>query len=99
RRSSDLFGAGVELHGAAGFLWRDSSAWFLSGRVETQKAPAGDWPSRGCLIGECESPGKAVVRPQSRKWGSGGKAQTAGNECSFIVSPGEREVTPLLIGS
>jgi len=43
---------------------------FLSRRVDTQTAPAGDLRGRGCLIGECESPGRAVVRPQSRKWKS-----------------------------
>jgi hypothetical protein len=43
----------------------------LSGRVETQKTPAGDLPGRGSLIELCESPGRAVVKPQSGKWGSG----------------------------
>jgi hypothetical protein len=42
-------------------LWR---------RVETQKAPAGDLPSRRCLNEECESPRRAVVNLQSRKRGS-----------------------------
>jgi len=42
------FGAGVVLPGEAGFLRRDSSAWFLNRRVETQKAAAGDLPGGGC---------------------------------------------------
>ena len=53
------------------FLWR---------RVETQKAPAGDLPSRGCLIEECEPPGWAAFKPQSRKWGSGGGSDRGGSE-------------------
>jgi len=39
------------------------------------KSPCRDLPSRGCLNEECESPGRAVVRPQSRKGRSGWEEQ------------------------
>ena len=47
--------AGASATGAQIFdgVWMDSSACFLWRRVETQKAPAGDLPGRGCLIEVC----------------------------------------------
>ena len=49
---------------------------FCGGGLKRKQPLPGDLPSRGCLIGECESPGRAAVKPQSRK-GKSGKAASA----------------------